>query len=236
MHRLGFSYSELIDVLELLKQDLRIEIASVFTHLAGADDSQLDNFSQQQISEFDKACLYLQEHISTPFFQHILNSAGAIRFPQMAKDMVRLGIGLYGIDSSKTIQAHLMPVTRFVTHVSQIKQVEIGESVGYGRSFVAKKNTVIATLPVGYADGYYRSLGNLNSRVFINGEYCPVVGNVCMDMIMVDITGLDVSEGDEVELFGEHISVSDLAKVAGTIAYEILAHISTRVPRVYLQN
>ena len=236
MHRLGFSYSELIDVLELLKQDLRIEIASVFTHLAGADDSQLDNFSQQQISEFDKACLYLQEHISTPFFQHILNSAGAIRFPQMAKDMVRLGIGLYGIDSSKTIQAHLMPVTRFVTHVSQIKQVEIGESVGYGRSFVAKKNTVIATLPVGYADGYYRSLGNLNSRVFINGEYCPVVGNVCMDMIMVDITGLDVSEGDEVELFGEHISVSDLAKAAGTIAYEILAHISTRVPRVYLQN
>mgnify|MGYP001563129228 FL=1 len=236
MHRLGFSQDDLKEVVRLVNQDSRIEVASVFTHLAGADDLRFDAFSQQQIEAFNVACEYLQEQINTPFLRHILNSAGAIRFPDLANDMVRLGIGLYGLDSSKTIQSHLMPVTRFVTHISQIKQIEKGESVGYGRSFVAKDKTTIATLPVGYADGYYRSLGNLNSKVFIKGEYCPIVGNICMDMLMTDITGLDIKEGDEVELFGQHISVSELASAAGTISYEILAHISTRVPRVYLQN
>lgn len=236
MHRLGFSLSDLSEVKSLLKKDDRIEVASVFTHLAGADDLQLDAFSQEQITIFNEACVQLEEHIKTPFLKHIFNSAGAIRFPALANDMVRLGIGLYGIDSSKTVQDRLMPVSRFITHISQIKHIEKGESVGYSRNFVAKEKTTIATLPVGYADGYYRSLGNQNSKVFVKGEYCQVVGNVCMDMLMVDITGLDIHEGDEVELFGEHISVSELAEAAGTIPYEILAHISTRVPRVYLQN
>ena len=236
MHRLGFSLSDLNTVLDVLKSDTRIEVASVFTHLAGADDSQFDAFSQLQISIFEKACASLQEQLDAPFLQHILNSAGTMRFPHLAKDMVRLGIGLYGIDSSKTKQSHLMPVTRFVTHVSQLKPIKKGESVGYSRGFIAKENTTIATLPVGYADGYYRSLGNLKAQVFINGSFCPVVGNVCMDMLMVDVSGLEIQEGDEVELFGENVSVSDLARAADTIPYEILAHISTRVPRVYLQN
>lgn len=236
MHRLGLLSSDLEEVVELLEKDKRIKVASVFSHLVGADSATLDSFSKYQVEQFDLACSFLENRLNDKFIKHVLNTAGALRFPNYSHDMVRLGIGLYGIDSSGLSQSQLMPVMRFVTHVSQFKFIEPGESVGYGRAFMAEKPMTIATLPVGYADGYFRNLGNLKSSVLINGHHCPVIGNVCMDMLMVDVTDIDVHEGDEVELFGNNISVVDVAKRANTIPYEILAHISSRVPRVYLQN
>ncbi len=235
MHRLGLTGEDLNLLPMMLLREPRISVVSVFTHLVGSDDAALDEFTKKQIAEFDHLTAALEDFLGYGFLRHILNSSGIVRFSKHAKDMVRLGIGLYGVDTSNQRQKNLHPVARLVTHISQVKRIKKGFSVGYGRAFVAKKDMQIATLPLGYADGYFRALGNGKGEVYIGGEIRPVIGNVCMDMCMVDVTGLNVSDGDEVELFGSHISVSDLAKKADTIPYEILAHISSRVPRVYVQ-
>jgi len=233
MHRLGFNNNEA----EKLKTKLRnspLRVQSVFTHLAGADEERYDENTHNQIHDFNRFCDKLDTAVQKGFLRHVLNSAGIERFPQYAFDMVRLGIGLYGV--SQHHQPHLKEVSSFKTRIAQIRKVKHGERIGY--SFMGKVNrdSVIATLPAGYADGIPRSLGNGVGKFKIKGKLAPVIGNVCMDMTMVDITGINCEEGDEVIIFGEQHSVRELAKSAQTIPYEILTGVSQRVKRIYHQE
>jgi alanine racemase len=176
----------------------------------------------------------IREASGTSFLRHILNSAGIIRFPEYQFEMVRPGIGLYGINSSGKL--HLRPAGRYLTRISQVKKVPGGEPVGYGCSDISDRDRTIAVLPVGYADGLDRKLGNRKGSLFISGRRVPVVGNVCMDMCMADVTGLDVKEGDDAEIFGENIRVEDMARDCATIPYEILTSIPSRVKRVFYRE
>jgi Alr-MurF fusion protein len=175
---------------------------------------------------------YLLNVLEVPFRRHMLNSAGIKRFPEAQYDMVRLGIGLHGIGAGSSLKV----VSSFKTTVSQVRSVAAGETVGYSRSGKTKRESRIATIPVGYADGFKRSLGNGAGKVYVKGHFAPTIGEICMDMTMIDVTGLDVSEGDMVELFGKEQAVYELARQAGTIAYEILTSVPERVKRVYLQE
>jgi alanine racemase len=174
----------------------------------------------------------LSEELGSPLKRHVLNSAGIERFSDLQYDMVRLGIGLHGIG----ISSSLRPVSSFLTTVSQVRTIAAGESVGYSRTGVTGRISRIATIPVGYADGFHRGLGNGKGQVFVKGVKVPTIGEICMDMTMIDVTGTDVSEGDVVELFGKEQAVTELAERAGTIAYDILTSIPERVKRVYLQE
>jgi len=174
------------------------------------------------------------EKLPYKVFRHILNSAGIERFSEYQFEMVRLGIGLYGVSSCGNEQ--IRSISRLKTTVSQIRRIRAGETVGYGRKGLAVHDSEIAILPIGYADGYDRRLSNGVGKVYVKGQIAPIIGNICMDMCMIDVTGLHVAVGDEVELMGEHILVSDIANTIGTIPYEILTGISQRVKRVYLQE
>ena len=171
-----------------------------------------------------------------PPLRHIANSAAITRMPEAALEMVRLGIGLYGIAPDPNLSNKLEVVSSLVSAVSQVKQIKQGETIGYGRSYKADRDMEIATVAVGYADGLPRILGNGKGHLFVKGQRAPIVGNVCMDMTMIDVSGLGVKAGDSVEVFGKHQSVEDLAKAAQTIPYEIIASISERVTRVYIQE
>jgi alanine racemase len=231
MHRLGFNENDLELLIPWL-QDSRFRVASVFSHLAVSGEPHQDQFTRQQISRFDHMCSLLSEALGLSFRKHILNSAGIERFPDAQYDMVRLGIGLHGIGEESSLKV----VSSFLTTVSQLRSVAEGESVGYLRSGLTLRPSSIATIPVGYADGFHRSLGNGKGIVYVNGQAAPTIGEICMDMAMIDVSGLDVVEGDEVELFGKQQPVSELARQAGTIPYEILTSVPERVKRVYLQE
>jgi len=231
MHRLGFAEAELEHLIPRLK-DPRLKIASVFSHLAAAGDPGHDSFSREQIRKFDRMCLSLSKSLGISFRKHILNSSGIERFQDAQFDMVRLGIGLHGIGKDSSLKV----VSSFLTTVSQIRTVAAGDSVGYLRSGITKQTSTIATIPVGYADGFHRSLGNGAGKVYVNAQEASTIGEICMDMAMIDVSGLDVSEGDVVELFGKQQTVSELARQAGTIPYEILTSVPERVKRVYLQE
>ena len=235
MHRLGFDSAEKLEKLtaKLLAQEEMV-VRSVFSHLAGADEAVHDEFTRSQIQQFQQLASLITERLPYPIFRHILNSAGIERFPEFQFEMVRLGIGLYGVSSCENRQ--IKSISRLKTSVSQIRKIEAGETVGYGRKGRAIQDSEIAVLPIGYADGYDRRLSNGVGKVFVNGQVAQVIGNICMDMCMIDVTGLQVAVGDEVELMGEHILVSDMAETIGTIPYEILTGISQRVKRVYLQE
>ena len=235
MHRLGFDSAEKLEKLaaKLVVQEEMV-VRSVFSHLAGADEAVHDAFTRSQIQQFQQLLSLITERLPYPIFRHILNSAGIERFPEFQFEMVRLGIGLYGVSSFGNQQ--VKSISRLKTSVSQIRKIKAGETVGYGRKGIASKNSEIAVLPIGYADGYDRRLSNGIGKVFVNGQVAPVIGNICMDMCMINVTGLQVAVGDEVELMGEHILVSDMAEKIGTIPYEILTGISQRVKRVYLQE
>jgi alanine racemase len=231
MHRLGFGESEMEDLIPwLLKPEF--EVASVFSHLVASEDPRQDDFSREQIGRFDRMCSRLQLALTQAFKKHLLNSAGIERFPDAQYNMVRLGIGLHGIGA----HASLKVVSSFKTTISQIRELAAGETVGYQRSGVTRQPSTIATIPVGYADGFHRSLGNGKGRVYIHGKPAPTIGEICMDMAMIDVTGLEAKEGDVVELFGKHQPVSELARQAGTIPYEILTSVPERVKRIYLQE
>jgi Alr-MurF fusion protein len=231
MHRLGFVESGLDQLIPwLLKPE--IMVASVFSHLVASDDVDHDPFTRQQIKLFEQMSSYLLNVLEVPFRRHMLNSAGIKRFPEAQYDMVRLGIGLHGIGAGSSLKV----VSSFKTTVSQVRSVAAGETVGYSRSGKTKRESRIATIPVGYADGFKRSLGNGAGKVYVKGHFAPTIGEICMDMTMIDVTGLDVSEGDMVELFGKEQAVYELARQAGTIAYEILTSVPERVKRVYLQE
>ena len=234
MNRLGFNTSDIPVIIEKLDSQQGVVVKSVFSHLAGSDTSLLDDYTHQQINLFLKESSELEQALDYPVMKHILNSAGIERFPESQLDMVRLGIGLYGI--SIVDEKAFKPVASLKTRVLQVREVSKGETVGYNRNGVLQRDSRIACLPIGYADGLDRRLGNGNSVVLINGEKCPIVGNICMDICMVDITDSNAKEGDEAIIFGEEITITDLANQLKTIPYEILTSISPRVKRIYYKE
>lgn len=236
MHRLGFSMEELPGLVAALKDNPEIRVASAFSHLVGSEDPNLDDFTLQQIHDFTEMAENLRESIGYDFIRHISNSAGITRFPQAQFEMVRLGISLYGISSDKEEQSALDPVNALRTSVSQIINVKSGDSVGYNRSWKASRDSIIATIPIGYADGLDRKLSNGKGRFLINGKIAAVAGNVCMDMTMLDVTDMEAKEGDDVLIFGRDWPISHVAEAIGTIPYEILTGISARVKRVYFRE
>lgn len=237
MHRLGFELHEIERLVEMLKEQSFVKIQSVFSHLAGSEDPTLDDFTQYQAAQYRQACALIQERLSYSFMKHISNSAAIVRHPELQLDMVRLGIGIYGADESAEDKINLIESATLKTTIAQIKTIKAGESVGYGRTGKIVRDSVIATIRIGYADGFRRNLSNGKGKVYLKGKLAPVTGRVAMDMTMIDITGIsDVREGDEVIIFGEQLPVTQLAKWADTIPYEILAGISQRVQRIYFEE
>ena len=234
MHRLGFLPEDLDKLVVKIKNSECIKIISVFSHLAGSDDPDLDHFTHKQAKVFLESVEKIRNAVGYPFLRHILNSSGITRMPQYQFEMVRLGIGMYGVGHFDGLS--LRPAGRFKTRISQIKKVSAGEPVGYGCADVSDCERTIAILPVGYADGLNRKLGNSNGNLYIKGRRVPLIANICMDMCMADITGLDVNEGDEAEIFGENISVDEIAVKCQTIPYEILTSIPGRVKRVFYRE
>ncbi|CAN5206992.1 bifunctional UDP-N-acetylmuramoyl-tripeptide:D-alanyl-D-alanine ligase/alanine racemase [soil metagenome] len=236
MRRLGFDINELNELIVRLLNSRDLVIRSVFSHLAASDESEHDTFTRQQVKSFISMSDELQKHFESPITRHILNSAGILRFPDAQFEMVRLGIGLYGIAASVEAQRKLRNVSTLKTTISQLKNVPKGESIGYSRKGIAKENMKIATVPIGYADGLSRKLSNGTGKMFVNGKEVRIVGNVCMDMCMLDVSGVNCAEGDEVIVFGTDYPITELAKDMGTIPYEVLTNVSRRVKRVYFQE
>jgi Alr-MurF fusion protein len=237
MRRLGFEKKELQTLLELLLlHKNRITVAGAFTHLAAADEEVWNEFTETQLKEFQSSCQMLESTLGYSFIKHALNSAGIVRFPDYSFDMVRLGIGLYGVEVNGLFQNKLMNVGKLITHVSQLKSVAAGDTVGYSRKGKATKPTTIATIAIGYADGFDRRFSNGVGKVNVNGILCPVIGNVCMDMTMIDVSGVSVKEGDEVIIFGDSPTFIEQSRAIGTIAYELLTGIGERVKRVFFKQ
>lgn len=236
MHRLGLNERELDEILVILKSSKNIEVASVFSHLAGSDESMHDGYSKEQFERYQRFYEKISTRLGTKPLRHILNSAGILRLPDFQMDMVRLGIGLYGVDPTVEKFTELQQVATLKTVISQIKMISKGESVGYGRRGMAERELTIATVAIGYADGFSRSFSRGKGFVLVNGKKAPVIGNVCMDMTMIDITGIPAREGDEVIIFGEGLSIHEVAAQIDTIPYEILTNTSARVKRVFVSE
>jgi alanine racemase len=234
MHRLGFMPEDVDIMADYIKNQECVRVVSVFSHLAASDDPALDQFTHYQVQVFLKAVEQIDAAVGYTFFRHILNSSGIARFPQYQFEMVRPGIGMYGVGHFEDLD--LKTTSRFKTRISQTKMINAGEPVGYGCADVSYGERNIAILPVGYADGLNRKLGNRNGSLFIKGVKVPIVGNVCMDMCMADITGLDAGSGDEAEIFGDKISIDEIAAICQTIPYEILTSIPRRVKRVFYRE
>jgi len=236
MHRLGFDESQVSELLDELKKASPFRVASIFSHLAAADEPRWDDFTRAQLALFTRLADQIEAVLGYHPLRHIANSPALARFPEMRLDMVRLGKGLYGTAVLPDDQANLRTVGVLKTVISQIKSVKAGETVGYGRRGLVTRDSRIATIAIGYADGYHRSLSRGVGKVLVNGTLCPTVGNVCMDMTMIDITDADCAEGEEVILFGENPTIRDLAAWTGTIPYEILTAVSERVRRVFYRE
>ena len=231
MHRLGFAPSDIPELVRRLKRQTAVIPSSVFSHFAGSDSAYFDDYSEMQVERFKMAADTLQEAFRHYIARHICNSAGIERLPQQHFDMVRLGLGLYGVNP---INNQLLDnVATLKTTILQIRNLPKGETVGYSRKGVLERDSKIAALPIGYADGLNRRLGNRNAYCLVNGKKAYYVGNICMDVCMIDVTDIECSEGDTVEIFGASLPVTVLSDVLGTIPYEILSTISTRVKRVY---
>jgi alanine racemase len=234
MHRLGFMPEDIDLLATMINKAECIKVISVFSHLAGSENPSLDGFTHHQVRVFQDAVNKIKISIKYPFLVHILNSSGIVRFPEYQFDMVRPGIGIYGIGTYNGLSLKI--VGRFKTRISQIKKIPAGEPVGYSCADMADSDRNIAILPAGYADGLNRKLGNRNGSLFIKGCRVPLIGNICMDMCMADVTGLEVLPGDEVEIFGENITIEEIAEECDTIPYEILTSIPVRVKRVYYRE
>ena len=233
MNRSGFDEQDLPQLLEFFQTERSVYIRSMFSHLAGSDETVHDEFTLGQIHLFERMTERIQAQFNYKIWRHILNSAGIERFPQYHFDMVRLGIGLHGISAT---HANLQPVSSFKTYISSIRNVPTDQSIGYGRKSYTTRPSRIAVIPVGYADGLNRHLSNRVGNVFIKGKRVPIIGNICMDTCMIDVTDTNATIGDEVEIFGKHILVTELSEQLGTIPYEILTGISHRVKRVYYKE
>lgn len=234
MNRLGIVEEDHKQVASILKHQNCLMVKTIFSHLAAADELSMDDFTLEQIDKFEKYSTYFINELDYPIKRHLLNSSGIVRFKDAQYDYVRLGIGLYGVEGSGVFQHNLLPVGTLKTRIAQIKKVKSGDTVGYSRKGKTKRDTIIAIIAIGYADGYDRRFSNGVGHVYVRGHKVPVLGNVCMDMTMIDVTDIiDIQIGDEVEIFGRNISIIDAAKAIGTIAYELLTGISPRVKRVY---
>lgn len=236
MHRLGFEEKDIESVMDRINANARLYLQSIFSHLASSDNPGHRDFTQHQIDKFRAIAEKVSQKSDHPVMLHVLNTAGISAYPDAQFDMVRLGIGLYGISPFDEQEKELQCVAKLKSTISQIKQIKAGETIGYSRAGVAENDLLLATIPIGYADGLSRSLSNGRGHFCIAGREVPIIGHVCMDMTMVDVTGLNVKEGDEVEIFGQNRSIKALAAEMGTIPYEILTGISKRVKRVYFQE
>ena len=236
MNRLGFSERDINELIVRIKNNSKLKLASVFSHLAASENQEEDAFSREQITRFEKMSATIIEHFDHPILRHICNSFGIIRFPDAQFEMVRLGIGLYGVAPESPITSKLRNVSTLRTTVSQMHELKTGDTIGYGRTEKVDGEMRSATLPIGYADGLNRKNGNRQGSVLINGHRAAIVGNVCMDMCMVDVTGIPCKEGDDVVIFGEDYSIEEFAKNSETIPYEVLTNVSARVKRVYFQE
>lgn len=234
MHRLGFDPADMPQLIERLKRQSAVIPRSVFSHLVGSDAERFDAFTRHQIETFEQAAAELQAGFSHKILRHICNTAGIQRYPGAQFDMVRLGIGLYGIDPFTNQMLH--NVTTLKTTILQIHDVPADETVGYSRKGVLNRNSRIAALPIGYADGLNRHLGNGKGYCLVNGQKAPYVGNICMDVCMIDVTDIDCKEGDKAIIFGDELPVTVLSDILDTIPYEILTSVSERVKRVYYQD
>jgi alanine racemase len=233
MKRLGFDEDQIETLISTLKKYPNIRIKSVFAHLAASEEKKHDEFTHQQITTYKRIAEQITDAFEYPILQHILNSSGIVRFPDAQFDMVRLGIGLYGIDPSVGLQKQLQPIGTLKTVVSQLRNVKAHETIGYSRKGIVNKDSLIATVAIGYADGFNRKLGNGKGTMLVNGQRVPTIGSICMDMTMLDVTGMDLKEGDEVIIFGNENDLNSVADKIGTIPYEVLTSISQRVKRVY---
>ena len=234
MHRLGFENFEVETLCDLLEENRYVNVRSVFSHLVASDAAEHDNFTKTQVRNFEKAFKQIEKTLGYKVIKHLCNTSGIIRWPNAQYDMVRLGIGLYGIDAATPASENgLQPIASLKTSVSQVKKIANGDTISYNRSGKLADNGKIATVRIGYADGYLRAFGNGVGKMLVKGTLVPTVGNITMDMCMLDVSGIDVKEGDEVIVFNELQRIEALAEQIGTIPYEILTNISQRVKRIY---
>lgn len=235
LNRLGFAKNEVPEVLRKISKTNRVRIASVFSHLVASEDFDEKNYTKTQIEEYRNIVKAIEMEVKYPFIKHLTNTSGAMNYPEARFDMVRLGVGLYGYANEEKWTKQLKNVGTLQSVISQLHTIEEGESVGYNRAFVAKEKTISATIPIGHADGIPRTWGKGVGYVTINGEQAPILGNVCMDMIMVDVSNIDCKESDMVIIFDNQQTLEDLALRTKTISYEVLTAISQRVPRVIIE-
>ena len=237
MNRLGFEVEETEALAKQLIAQQTFVVKTVFSHLVASESAENDDFTQHQASLFNTACAVLEQYLPYSFIKHIANSSGIFRHQHLQYNMVRLGIGLYGVDSANGTELHLQPVATLKTTIAQIRTVKANDTVGYNRKGKVLRDSKIATIRIGYADGFNRQLGNGVGKVWLHNQLAPVIGNVCMDMVMIDVTDIaNVQEGDEVEVFGKHLPIQQVATWCNTIAYEVMTTISQRVKRVYVEE
>ena len=236
MHRFGLNETELPRFIDEIRKYPRFKVASIFSHLATADCLDMDDYTEYQLAGFDRMSSYLISHLGYSVKRHVLNTAGIMRYPRYQYDLVRLGIGLYGISPLDETDPNLRPVSSLTTTISALQHRHPGETIGYSRRGKINAESTIATLPIGYADGLNRHLGNGNTTMMVNGVECPTVGNICMDICMIDVTKANASCGDRVEIFGKDIPVTRVAKALDTIPYEILTWVAPRVKRIYYRE
>ncbi len=235
LNRLGFLENDIDTITAICKKNKHIKITSIFSHLAASEDLQESAFTQSQIAVFQHIAKMMDERLGYHSKKHLLNTSGILNYSEAQYDMVRSGIGLYGFGNDAQIDLHLKPVATLKTIISQIHKIAPGQTVGYNRAFAANEQKRTATLPLGHADGIGRQYGEGKSFVYIKGQRAPIIGNVCMDMIMIDITHIDCTEGDEVIIFGQNATAEKLAASANTISYELLTGISQRVKREFIE-
>lgn len=232
LNRLGFGENDVNAIIDQLKERQEIKVTSIFSHLAASEDLSEKEFTKNQLASFGKIISSLENKLGYTPFKHLLNTSGIINYPEAQYDMVRSGIGLYGFGNHSNVDAMLKPVATLKTVISQIHKIEPGETVGYNRAFASEGNQITATLPIGHADGIGRIYGNGTTYVTVKGQKARIIGNVCMDMIMIDITHIECDEGDEVVIFDGATTAHEFAISANTISYELLTGISQRVKRM----
>ena len=233
LNRLGFWENDLQHIAKEIRDSKAIKIKGIFSHLAASEDASEQAFTKRQIKDFEKIVINAEVTFGHIPLKHLLNTSGILNYPEAQWDMVRSGIGLYGYGNDPAIDPLLKPVVSLRTIISQLHKIEPNESVGYNRAFHSEEYKTTATLPLGHADGIGRQYGNGKAYVIIHGKKAPIIGNVCMDMLMVDVTGIECREGDEVIIFGKEQSAEVFASYANTISYELITGISSRVKRVY---
>ena len=234
LNRIGFAGDDLEEALNTILSTEAVKVKGIYSHLAASEDWKERDFTLEQINRFRKLCFTIVNALGYTPLLHLSNTSGIINYPEASFHMVRSGIGLYGFGNDPEVDKHLKPIGTLKTSISQILKLKEGDTVGYNRAFKAEEEIIIATLPLGYADGVKRNLGNQKAGVIIHGHYAPILGHVCMDIIMVNITGIACEEGDEVIVFGSENPASNMAKNAGTISYELITGISQRIKRVVI--